>query len=104
MEIASDKQAEDILLLDIRRVCSFADFFVICSAPASRQITAICGDLDQALSSKEAPLHHREGSSESGWVLLDFGDLVVHVFSPEQRRHYALEQLWSSAPTLLRVQ
>jgi len=104
VKIASDKQAEDIVLLDIRRLCSFADFFVICSAQSSRQITGLCDDLGEALSGPDASLRHREGSSDSGWVLLDFGDLVVHVFSPERRRFYALEELWKAAPTLLRVQ
>jgi ribosome-associated protein len=91
-------------LLDVRELCSFADFFVFCSAQSNRQIEAICQEVDQAVSDLGEPMHHREGTGDSGWVLLDFGDVIVHVFSPAERAYYQLEQLWNRAVPLVRVQ
>ncbi|MEX2598646.1 MAG: ribosome silencing factor [Dehalococcoidia bacterium] len=104
VDIASDKQGADILLIDVHEISSFADYLVILSAGSVRQIQALANDLTEAVESKGLDLHHREGANESGWVLLDFGDLVVHVFSPEQRDFYRLEQVWSKGKTLLHIQ
>ena len=103
VEVASDTQAEDIHLLDISKVSSFADYFVICNGGSGRQIDAICDEIDRVLSQDASPPHHKEGSASSGWVLLDFGDVVVHIFSPEQREYYQLDSLWKRASTVLRV-
>lgn len=103
VEIASDKQASDVVLLDLRGHATFADFFVICSAESSRQINAIANALDENLRREGVRLHHREGTEESGWVLMDFGDIIVHVFSPEQRSLYDLEAAWSKAPAVVRM-
>jgi ribosome-associated protein len=91
--------------LDIRGVSLIADYFVICTAGSERQAGAILRDLGDKLLGEfgRKPLH-TEGKPDSGWVLLDFGDVIVHVFSPAQRRFYNLEQLWSAATPIVRVQ
>jgi ribosome-associated protein len=103
VDIASDKQASDILLLDLRAVCQFADYFVLCNGESEPQIKTICEDLDVTLHREGVALLHREGTPDSGWVLMDFGDVIVHVFHPEQRAFYRLEQLWGGATPLLRI-
>ena len=101
--MASDKLAEDIVLLDLRDLAPFADYFVIMSAESSRQIEALEEDLTQALKEADIVRHRREGTPASGWVLLDFSDVIVHVFSPEEREFYDLERLWRRAPQVVRV-
>ncbi len=103
-EAASDKQASDIILLDLRPTCDFTDYFVICSADSGPQVEAIADGVEQAMSDTGARLHHKEGASDSGWMLLDFSDVVVHVFSPEARRLYQLDKVWTEAKTILRIQ
>ncbi len=104
VEIASDKQASDILLLDVRKVCSFADFFVICSGESERQIKTIYGEVEHVL--KKAgilPLHH-EGTIDSGWLLIDFGNVIVHIFATLEREYYHLDGLWEKATPVVRIQ
>jgi ribosome-associated protein len=105
VDLASDKQASDILLLDIRAVSLIADYFVICTAASERQTAAILKDLSEKLLEefRRKPLHS-EGKADSGWVLLDYGDVIVHVFSPTQRSFYNLEQLWAQATQIVRLQ
>jgi len=103
-EAASDKQASDIILLDLRPTCDFTDYFVICSADSSPQVEAIADGVAQAMSDADARLHHKEGASDSGWMLLDFSDVVVHIFSPEARRLYQLDKVWAEAKTIVRIQ
>jgi ribosome-associated protein len=104
LEAALDKQAADILMLEIGQVASFADYFVICSAESERQIRAICDAVDEVLSKEKVKLLRREGSEDSGWVLLDFGDVIVHVFSAPQREYYDVEELWTQAAPVVRIQ
>jgi ribosome-associated protein len=101
--VASDKLAGDIIMLDLRQLTTFADYFVIMSADSSRQIQALEEDITQALEEAQVTRFHREGSPTSGWVLLDFSDVIVHIFGPDERRFYGLEQLWSRAPQVVRV-
>jgi ribosome-associated protein len=105
VDLASDKQASDIVLLDIRGVSLIADYFVICTAGSERQAAAILKDLGEKLLEefRRKPLHV-EGKPDSGWVLLDFGDVILHVFSPAQRTFYNLEQLWAAATPIVRLQ
>jgi ribosome-associated protein len=103
VEAALDKQAADILMLDIRPVSYYADFFVICSADSERQIHAICDAVEEALSAVGIKRHHKEGEEGSGWVLLDFGEVVVHVFSAPEREYYDLERLWGDASPVVRI-
>lgn len=100
---ALDKQAADILMLDIRQVSYFADYFVICSAESDRQIGAICDEIKEVLGKEGITFHRREGGMDSGWVLLDFGQVIVHVFAPSQREYYELEQLWGKATPVVRI-
>ena len=106
VDLASDKQASDIVLLDIRGISLIADYFVICTAGSERQTAAILRDLSDKLVEEfpgRKPLH-TEGASDSGWVLLDYGDVIVHVFSAAQRAFYNLEQLWAAATPIVRLQ
>jgi ribosome-associated protein len=104
MESALDKQAVDILMLDIRQVTSFADYFVICSAESDRQLDAICDEIDAVLSREGINIYRREGNANSGWVLLDLGSVIVHVFNESTRQYYDLEQLWEKATPVIRIQ
>ena len=104
VEAAGDKQASDIVLLDTREICGFAEYFVICSAESSKQIQAVSDEIEAKLKKAGAKLLHSEGSMSSGWVLLDYVSLVVHIFSPEQRELYRLETLWNSANMVLHIQ
>ena len=105
VEIASDKLATDIVLLDIRQIGSFADYFVVASTASERQMQAVVRDLEQTLRNDDGVRPLRvEGQASSGWVLIDYGDVVVHLFSAEQRGFYRLEELWSAAVPLVRMQ
>ena len=92
------------MLLDTRGVCSFADYFVICSGESERQLRAIYDEVEHALKKEGMLPHHAEGSVDSGWLLLDFGDVIVHIFGPLQREYYQLDRLWSQAVPLVRIQ
>lgn len=104
VDVASDKQASDIVMLDIRHVSDFADYFVILTAESARQLETVAEELEKALEGRGATLYRSEGSSHSGWVLLDFGDVIVHLFGPEQRDFYRLEAVWSRATEVVRIQ
>ena len=104
VEICSEKQAKDILLLDMRQVCSFADYFVICTGDSDRQLKAIYDDIEHSFKERGLRPHHYEGSLDSGWLLLDFGDVVIHIFAPLEREYYQLDMLWSGAIPVLRIQ
>jgi ribosome-associated protein len=104
VEIASDKQASDIILLDIQSIASFADYFVLLSADNMRLINSLVEDIALQLKLEGVNIMHKEGTIESGWVLLDYGDVLIHVFSPEERDYYRLEELWKEATPLVQVQ
>lgn len=103
-ELAADKQAEDIVVLDIRKVCSFADYFVICNGTNQRQLQAILEDVEKVMEEKGAPVLKQEGTPDSGWVLIDFGPVIMHLFSPVEREYYALDRLWRDGVEVLRFQ
>lgn len=92
------------MLLDISKVSSFADYFVICSGESNRQLRTIYEEIEHLLKKEGARVLHREGAGDTGWFLLDYGDVVVHIFGSYERELYNLEELWSEAPALLRVQ
>jgi ribosome-associated protein len=105
VDIVEEKLAEDILLLDIREQSLFADFFVICSGNSERQLKALVESVREAAKKNLGLLpHHIEGEPLSGWVLLDYVDVIVHIFSPDLRAYYDLEGLWSDGKVLVRVQ
>ena len=104
VDAASDLQASDIVLLDTSKVCSFADYFVICNGESERQIRAIYEEVEHALKKEEVlPIHH-EGTVDSGWLLLDYGDVIVHIFAMAEREFYQLDRLWGQADLVLRIQ
>ena len=99
-EIASDKLAQDIRVFDLRGIVSYTDFFVICSGGTERQTKAIHDAIHQELKDDNGRLPRRvEGLTESRWILMDYLDAVVHVFTPDARSYYRLEQLWGDAPS-----
>jgi ribosome-associated protein len=102
--VAEDKQANDIIMLDLRGLTPIADYFVLCTAESERQIRAVVSAIDEELTKSGARNPKIEGSAETGWVLLDFSDIIVHVFSPEQREFYRLERLWKQAQPVVVVQ
>lgn len=103
-EILADTPASQTLVLDIHQISSIADYFVICSGENERQLRAISGSLLDELSDEKVRPRRTEGTPESGWIVLDFGDSIVHIFDVDQRDFYRLESLWSEAPTLVSMQ
>jgi ribosome-associated protein len=96
---AADKKASDIIALDLRGVAGYTDFFVICSGNSDRQTKAIHDAVHQGLKKHHGMLPRRvEGLTEARWILMDYLDVVVHVFTPETRDYYRLEQLWGEVP------
>jgi ribosome-associated protein len=104
VELAEDKKAADIALLDLTGLTTLADHFVICSGGSERQLDAIAEGIVEALREEGLKPIGREGLPASHWVLLDYGSVVVHVFTPPERDFYQLEKHWAQAKTILRVQ
>ena len=106
VDAVEDRKAEDILLLDLRPDNIIADFFIICSGNNERHLNAIANIVRQEVKDqhKKIPFTN-EGTAQNGWVVMDYGDVVVHLFSPEKRDYYALEKLWDAASkVMLRIQ
>jgi ribosome-associated protein len=93
-----EKKATDVLVLNVAKLTSVTDYLVLCSGESERQVRAIADSIDRVLSSQRTPPLSIEGTSSSQWVLMDFGDVVVHIFRSDVRAHYALEKLWGDAP------
>ena len=104
VELAEDKKAADIVLLDLTGLTTLADAFVICSGGSERQLGAIADGIVEGMRAEKTRPIGREGTASSHWVLLDFGSVVVHIFTPPERDYYSLEKHWSEAKTVLRVQ
>lgn len=104
LDEASEALGSDIALLDLREVSQFADFFVIVSGETPRHLESMANDIVRALRANGLRVHHREGTGQGGWVLLDFSGLVIHLFSRSARDFYSLEELWARAPEIVRVQ
>lgn len=98
VEAADDRKAVDLKVLALAGVSDFTDYFVICSGTSDRQVQAIASAIDETLRKGKVRPLHQEGVSVGQWVLLDYGDFIVHVFQEETRRYYGLERLWSDAP------
>lgn len=100
-----NKKGSDIVLLDIRDEALFTDYFLICNGDNDRQLRTLADSISEDAKKKADLLAWgREGEAESGWLLMDFGDLVVHLFSPDKRQYYKLEELWNNAHVVLRLQ
>jgi ribosome-associated protein len=95
--VALDTKAEDLIILDVRGLATFTDYFVIMSGKSTRHVQALAEAIERALRSKRVKESSAEGLAEGQWVLLDFDDVVVHIFYHEQRQFYNLEGLWSDA-------
>jgi ribosome-associated protein len=104
VELAEDKKAADIVLLEIAPLTTVADYLVLCSGGSERQLGAIADGITEGLKAEGIRILSREGQPDSHWVLLDAGAVIVHVFAPPERDFYALERLWVEAKTVLRVQ
>ena len=97
VQAAREKKAIDLVVLDLRSIQSFTDFFVICSGQNTRQVQAIADAVEDTLRKAQVRPAHVEGFDRAEWVLLDYFDFIVHVFNTERREFYALERLWGSA-------
>lgn len=105
LDIIEDKKGSDILVLDIREISLLADYFVICTAESERQFGAMVDSMISEIKTYGVyTLGSVEGTPDSGWILVDFGDIVVHIFSPKQRDFYALEKLWRDSKVVVHMQ
>jgi ribosome-associated protein len=104
IDVAENLQAQDILLLDVRGICSYADAFVLLSGASDRQINSIKEAIDQHFGKGTQQLLSSEGDAPSGWILMDYSDVIVHIFSPSGRNYYGLEHVWRDAKDLVRIQ
>jgi len=100
-----EKKGEDILLLDLVDVCSFTDYFVICNGSSKRALKALAEEVRKAVK-QEHVIRERsvEGEPSDGWLLIDYGDVILHLFSNDLRQYYQLEELWQEGKVLIRVQ
>ena len=97
VKAALEKKAADPLILDVRKLCSFADFFVILSGRSTRHVQGLAEAVEEELRSKRVSTSKSEGLKEGSWVLLDYGDVIVHIFYAETRKFYDIEGLWHDA-------
>ncbi len=104
VDMLEERKAEDILLLDVHAVTILADYFIICSGTSERHLGALSNDLTRDLRVDAGRPISVEGEPESGWVLIDYGDVVVHLFMPQTRRFYDLEGLWKDAQVVVQIQ
>lgn len=105
-DIVVDRQGEDILLLDLREVTTFTDYFVICTGNSRRQLDALQNALREEMKQGDTRVLARnvEGDPDSGWILIDFNSVIVHLFSPDMRAYYRLEELWKNARVVAHIQ
>ncbi len=97
---ATDKKAFDVVGIDVGKLTSYADAFLLCSAASDRQVGAVAGAIRRRLKTEGVRPLHSEGADRSDWVLLDFGDFVIHIFTEDLRAYYALDSLWGDAPRI----
>jgi ribosome-associated protein len=104
VDAITDRLGSDIVMLDMQDVSLLADFFVLCNAESSPQFTAILDEVQKRTKAVGGRCLHVEGEPDSGWVLLDYSYVVVHIFDPELRDYYNLEELWKKARLVVRIQ
>lgn len=104
VELAEDKQASDIVMLDLRVLNTIADYFVVCSGESDRQLRAILQSVEEGLSEEFGIEPRIDGKPDTGWVVLDYGDVVVHIFSVALREYYRIERLWGKGTPVVVVQ
>ena len=100
-DLAADRKALDIVQLDLRGMIGYADYFVICTGRTDRQTRAIHDGIHEGMKARGILPRRVEGVTEARWILMDYLDVVVHVFTPDTREYYRLEQLWGEAPSLV---
>ena len=100
VDLAADRKALDIVQLDLRGMIGYADYFIICTGRTDRQTRAIHDGIHQGMKARGILPRRVEGVTEAKWILMDYLDVVVHVFTPDTREYYRLEQLWGEAPSL----
>ena len=98
--IAEDKRAEDVVILDVRRLTTLCDLFVLCTGQSDTHTRALVEAIAEGLPKNTRPVRPLEGYRDARWIILDCGDVIVHIFSREGRRFYELERLWADAPVL----
>ena len=99
-KVLSEKKAQDIVIIDIQEKASFADYFVICSGNSERQVQSLTDDVEDAFAKQNLFVKSVEGRHGSGWILMDFGDVIIHVFDKENRLFYNLERIWRDGKTI----
>lgn len=104
VDAASNKKATDITVLNVSDLTTIADYFVICSGQSERQVQAVAEAILEAGESEGRQPFGIEGLAAARWVLVDFGDVIAHVFTPDERAYYKLERLWGDAPVVVHVQ
>lgn len=104
VDIAVDKKASDVTLIEVGQITTLADYFVLATGTSDRQIRAISSSIQERMEEEGIRLLHHEGLPADGWVLLDYGQVIVHIFGPEQRAYYGLDRRWQQAPTILKIQ
>jgi len=102
--VLEEKKGENIVLIDIRELADFAEYFVLCSGTSVRMLQALADDVRQRVKEVYSLNGRIEGQSHDGWILMDFGDVVLHLLSPDRRDYYRLEELWGDGKILLRLQ
>ena len=96
----NEKKARDIVILDIGTTSGFADYCVIASAGSQRQMKALSEEVEDRLAEADTLVRHIEGKGDSGWILMDYGDVIVNIFTDEQRQHYQIEKIWNDCPVV----
>lgn len=105
VDTLDEKKGTDILLLELVSVCSFTDYFVICTAGSERTLKALAEEVHIRVKKRHKKnAFSVEGDASSGWILIDYGDVILHLFSTELRNYYNLEELWQEGKILLRIQ
>lgn len=99
-----EKKGENILLLDIHEISDFTDFFIICSGTSERMLEALAEEVIERVKAQFLLQGRVEGLPSDGWILIDYGDIIVHLFSPQRRHYYRLEELWGEGKVLLHLQ
>jgi ribosome-associated protein len=99
-----DKKGEDIVLIDLKDIVSFTDYFVLCTGTSDRMLDALADSVIEDVRKGHKKKGKKQGLARDGWVVVDYGDVVVHLFSPDQRDYYQLEELWEEGKVLLRLQ
>lgn len=104
VDTLEEKKGEDIVLLDLVGICAFADYFVLATGTSERTLQALADEVAERMKKvHKLKAGQPEGGAADGWILLDYGTVIVHIFSPEHRRYYRLEDLWRAGRTLLRM-